>query len=117
MSSLKEQGTHGDEVKYIQSLEDDSINGSVIGKTKSDVSNEDLEEQNKPKLPLQERLIEYAVTHDKPTKGELFIHVSSSGTAGAIISALVSGGIFIEKQLDCGSCVYFEVDQTKVNIV
>jgi len=97
-------------------VEDDRINGSVIGKTKSDVSNEDLEKQNRPKLPLQERLIEYALTHDKPTKGDLFIHVSSSGTAGSIISALVSGGIFIEKKFECGSCIYFEVDQTKVNI-
>ena len=96
-------------------LEDDTINGSVIGKTNSDVSNEQIEAENKPKLNLQQKLIEWAVEHPRTTKEELYIHVSSSGTAQVIITGLIREGIFMEHKFDCNSCIYFEVDKTKVH--
>ena len=69
-----------------------------------------------PKLTLQDRLITYAIEHQKTTRDDLFIHISSSGIAGKIITGLVRSRIFVQHYFDCNNCTYFEVDQTKINI-
>jgi len=97
-------------------VEDDSLNGSIIGKTNSDVSNEQIAMENRPKLTIRDKLIEYTLTHDKVQKGDLFIHVSGSGTCNTILSGLIRAGIFVEHKFECGSCLWYSVDETKVNI-
>lgn len=101
-----------------RSLEDDGINGSVIGKTTSDVSNEQIINSNKPKLNLQSRIIEYIIEHknEKPTRGDVFVHVSGSGTSGVIITSLIKAGVFREEFFECKTCTYLIPDETKVNI-
>ena len=69
-----------------------------------------------PKATLQDRLITYAIEHPKTTRDDLFINISSSGTAGKIITGLVRSRIFVQRYFDCNTCTYFEVDQTKINI-
>ncbi len=97
--------------------DDDRLDGSIIGKTSSDVSNEQLEKENRPKPPIRDRLIEYVLTHDKVQKGDLFIHISGSGTCNTILSGLIRAGIFVEHTFECGSCHWYSVDQVKINIV
>jgi hypothetical protein len=96
-------------------IEDDSINGSVIGKTASDCSAEDLIRQ-RPKTTIRDRLIDYVLTHDKVQKGDLFIHISGSGSCNTILSGLIRAGIFVEHTFECGSCHWYSVNETKVNI-
>ena len=96
-------------------LEDDSINGSVVGKTDSDVSNEQIYKY-KPKTIMRDRIIEYILTHEKVQKDELFIHISGSGVCSTIILGLVRAGVIVENKFDCGNCVWYSIDQEKINI-
>lgn len=93
-------------------IEDDSINGSVVDKTASDTTNY----RTKQPTTLRDRILEYVERTERPTKGSIFINVSSSGTAGSIVSALIQEGIFIEHKFDCGNCVYYAIDKTKIRI-
>lgn len=90
-------------------VEDESLNGSVvIGKLPEDYS------EHKPKLNLRDRIIDFVKTHEKPTKSDIFINVSSSGTTQQIVSGLIKREIFIEKFLECHNCTYFELDESKI---
>ena len=80
----------------------------MIGKLPEDYS------EYKPKLNLRDRIIDFVKTHKKPDKADIFMGVSSSGTAGTIITALVKQGVFIEKFFDCRNCTYFELDKSKI---
>lgn len=97
-------------------IEDDALNGSVIGKTEPDVSNEQMKRGTRYQGTLRDRLIDWAINHPKCTRGDLFINVSGSGTCGTIITALLRAGVFEEHFFDCHSCKYITVDQAKVNI-
>ena len=96
---------------------DDGLNGSIIGKTSSDVSNEQIKTANQPKMNLMSKLIDWAMAHPKSTKDSLFLNISSSGSAQVIITGLIRSGVFVEHYFDCHSCKYFTVDETKINIV
>jgi len=89
---------------------DDSIEGSIISNKSEPV---EYQEQ-KPKLNLRDRIIDYVKTHEKSTKVDIHVGVSSSGITGTIITALVKQGVFIEKFFDCHNCTYFEVDNSKI---
>ena len=91
-------------------IEDDSIEGSIIADKPAP---EEYQEQ-KPKLNLRDRIIDFVKTHKKSDKADIYMGVSSSGTAGTIITALVKQGVFIEKFFDCHNCTYFEVDNSKI---
>ncbi len=93
--------------------DDDNLNGSIIGKTNSDVSNEQI---YKPKTIMRDRIIEYILTHEKVQKDELFIHISGSGVCSTIILGLVRAGVILETKFDCGNCVWYSIDQEKINI-
>ena len=97
----------------MSSIEDDSINGSRVDKTKSDTNNY---RNNRQPSTLRDRILHYAINTEKPTKGGIFTHVSGSGSCGTLVSALISERILIEHKFECGSCVYFEVDKTKVKL-
>lgn len=90
-------------------VEDESLNGSVmIGKLPEDYK------EYKPKGNLRDRIIDYVKTHEKPTRTGISMGVSSSGTAGTIITGLVKQGVFREKFFDCYNCTYFELDESKI---
>lgn len=93
-------------------LEDDSINGSTVIIDKSSKVN-----IIKPKMTLRDRMIDYVINNEKPTKGDIFSNVSSSGTAQVILTSLITTGVYIQHKFECGSCVWYEVDKTKVHEV
>lgn len=95
------------------SLEDDSINGSRVDITASDTT--DYMDQRKPKA-LRDRILDYALNTTRPTRNSIAVYVSGSGSAGTIISGFIREGVFIEKLMECGNCIYFEVDKTKVHL-
>jgi len=98
---------------------EDGLNGSIIGKTTSDCSNEQIQKEAKPKMNLQGRIIEYVITHknEKPTRNDVFTHISGSGTCGVILTSLIKSGIFQEEFFECNTCTYLVPDETKINIV
>lgn len=89
----------------MSSLEDDSINGSVL----ITGSSNDYTEKTDKKLRLQDRIIEYLLSHPKATKGDILTNVSSSGTCQILVSSLIRQGIINEIH-------YLEIDKTKINI-
>jgi len=95
------------------SLDDDSINGSRVDKTSSDTTN--YMDQRKPKA-LRDRILDYAINTTRPTRNSIAVYVSGSGSAGTIISGFIREGVFIEKLMECGNCIYFKVDMTKVHL-
>ena len=95
----------------MSSLDDDSLSyGSTPVIESSDLV-------FRPKTNLRDRVIEYVMTHPKATKGDIYIHVSSSGTCQTLMTSLVVTGILIEHKFDCGSCVYYTVDTKRVQEV
>ena len=88
----------------MSSIEDDSINGSIVSIGKS----KDITKPVK-NLRLQDRIIEYLLSHPKATKGEIFTNISSSGTCQILVSSLIRQGIINEIH-------YLEIDKTKINI-
>ncbi len=95
-------------------IEDDSINGSRVDKTTSDTTT--YIQQPKPKATMRDRIIDYILTHDKVQKDMLFIHISGSGVCSTIVSGLIRSGVIVENKFDCGNCVWYSIDETKVNI-
>ncbi len=95
------------------SLDDDSINGSRVDTTASDTTS--YMDQRKPKA-LRDRILDYAIHTTRPTRNSISVYVSGSGSAGSIISGFIREGVFIQKFFECGNCVYFEVDMTKVHL-
>ncbi len=96
----------------MSSLEDDSINGSVI---KMHVFKDHVKETSTP-MTLKDRILYYAIHAERPTRDSIAVNVSASGSAGTGVSGFIREKIFIEKLFDCGNCVYFEVDMTKVHL-
>ncbi len=94
------------------SLEDDSIDGSRVDLTASDTTNY----MNKKPKALRDRILDYAINTTRPTRNSIAVYVSGSGSAGTIISGFIREGVFIEKLMECGNCIYFEVDMTKVHL-
>ncbi len=94
---------------------DDGLNGSIIGKTTSDCTNEQIY-KDKPKSTMRDRIIDYILTHEKVQKDELFIHISGSGVCSTIISGLVRVGVIVENKWDCGNCVWYSINKEKINI-
>lgn len=92
----------------------DSINDSLDGvyRTGTVVKHK----KQMPHLTLKDRIISYVFEHPKTTKSDIFINISSSGSAGTIVSSLISTGVFIEKRFDCGNCKYYIVNEEKINI-
>lgn len=93
-------------------LEDDSLSTGIIS-SKSFVV-ETIPPNAKYNGTLRDRIIQYVLEHPKSTKGDIFIHVSGSGTCGTIITGLMRAGILEEHFFDCHSCKYFTVDMKKV---
>lgn len=98
---------------YTHQLEDESISGSIIIKTNSDTTYI----ENRPQSTLRDRMIDYVATHNKPTKSDILINVSSSGTAQVLVTGLLKSGIFIEHKFDCNHCTYYTLDKSKIGIV
>ncbi len=91
---------------------DDSIDGSVVGKTASDTTRyiEDL-----PKSSLRDRMIEFVIKKGKATKSDIFLQISGSGSAQVMVSSLIQNGILEEHYFDCNHCKYYTINQSKVN--
>lgn len=100
----------------MSSLEDDSISGSVIVTSQEGIVEQPIVQKPNTPITLRDKILHYVDTHDKPTKGGIFTHVSASGSAGSIVSAFIREGIFIEKKFDCGNCVYFELDKKRARL-
>ena len=93
---------------------DDSINGSIVGKTASDTTRY---MENEPKMLLRDKVIKYVIEKGKASKSDILLHISGSGTAQFLITNLVRSGVFVEHFYECNHCKYFTVDKTKVNTV
>ena len=94
-------------------IEDDSISGSTTFKKR--VIHDELIQ--KPPLNMRDRMIDYVIKHPKTTRGDLYIHVSSSGASSNMITSFIKSGIFIENKFDCNHCTYLEVDKSKVFLI
>lgn len=92
---------------------DDSLEGSY----KVPYISKNIEHIVKPKFNIRDRLIDWVDTHEKTTKGDLLINVSSSGVANGVITALVRCGILVEHYFDCHNCTFYTLDKTKVNTI
>jgi hypothetical protein len=93
----------------------DDIDDEICGSYK--IGNTEFEDTVTSKKTLRDRILDYVNCTHKPTKGSIFINVSSSGTAGSIISALVSEGILVENKFDCGNCVYYVINKSKIHLI
>lgn len=91
-------------------IEDDSLNGSIINKSGCTLESIPQIKQ----MSLRDKMIDYVINHIKPTKEEVYIHISSSGTAQALMAGLIKCGIFTEHKFECNHCSYLEVDKSKV---
>lgn len=96
----------------MSSLEDDSINGSIL----NDLEEQPIVQEPKKPMALKDRILDYALHTTRPTRDSIATYISGSGSAGTIVSGFIREGIFKEKHYDCGNCVYFEVDKTKVHL-
>ena len=94
-------------------MDNEEIGSYVVGKRT------EYKKQH-PRSNLRDRIISFVVENyasgKKIQKGDIFARVSASGSAGQIVSSLITTGVFIEKPLECGNCKYLVPDMTKINI-
>ncbi len=93
-------------------IEDDRLNGSVVGRTASDTVKYI---ENMPKSSLRDRVIGFVIDKGQVTKSDIFLQISGSGTAQVLVSNLIQNGILIEHNFDCGHCKFYTIDQSKVS--
>jgi hypothetical protein len=101
-----------DPIGKLDKLEDDSLNCGITASRS--FTAETIPPKAKYNGTLRDRIIQYVMDNPKSTKGDIFIHVSGSGTCGTIITGLMRAGILEEHFFECHNCKYFTVDMSKV---